>query len=167
MLTDAIINVNGDSVQALDIMLLMTVITLLPTLVVMMTSFTRYVVSLSFLRGRHPPVIPCRFPAVRIAPIIQTRDIAKEGEVHDQGGIVLACGNDHITPNLHVPYRIPCYQTSCATAVTGNDLYIRLIAKFLITYKYQHRLGILFPVEDFIRLGPDSVACGFPCDMIH
>ena len=50
MLTDAIINVNGDSVQALDIMLLMTVITLLPTLVVMMTSFTRYVVSLSFLR---------------------------------------------------------------------------------------------------------------------
>lgn len=50
MLSDAIINVNGDSVQALDISLLLVVITLLPSLVVMMTSFTRYVVSFSFLR---------------------------------------------------------------------------------------------------------------------
>ena len=50
MATDAIINVNGDSVQALDVTLLLVTITLLPTLVVMMTSFTRYVVSLSFLR---------------------------------------------------------------------------------------------------------------------
>jgi len=49
-LTDAIINVNGDSVQMLDILLLTTVLTLLPTLVVMMTSFTRYVVVFSFLR---------------------------------------------------------------------------------------------------------------------
>lgn len=50
MPTDAIINVNGDSIQALDITLLLVVMTMLPTLVVMMTSFTRYVVSLSFLR---------------------------------------------------------------------------------------------------------------------
>ena len=50
MPTDAIINVNGDSVQALDISLMLVVITLLPTLVVMMTSFTKYVVCLSFLR---------------------------------------------------------------------------------------------------------------------
>ena len=50
MSTDALINVNGGNVQALDIMLLLTVITLLPSLVVMMTSFTRYVVSFSFLR---------------------------------------------------------------------------------------------------------------------
>ena len=50
MPTDAIINVNGDSVQILDVTLLLVTITLLPTLVVMMTSFTRYVVSLSFLR---------------------------------------------------------------------------------------------------------------------
>ena len=46
----ALINVNGGNVEALDIMLLLTVITLLPSLVVMMTSFTRYVVSFSFLR---------------------------------------------------------------------------------------------------------------------
>ena len=43
MLDNAIINVNGDAVQALDITLMLVVITLLPTLVVMMTSFTRYV----------------------------------------------------------------------------------------------------------------------------
>ena len=49
-MTDAIINVNGDSVQMLDIMLLTTVLTLLPSLVVMMTSFTRYIVCFSFLR---------------------------------------------------------------------------------------------------------------------
>lgn len=49
-MTDAIINVNGSNVQALDIMLLMTVVTLLPSLVVMMTSFTRYVMVFSFLR---------------------------------------------------------------------------------------------------------------------
>ena len=47
---DALINVNGSNVQALDIMLLMTVLTLLPSLVVMMTSFTRYVMAFSFLR---------------------------------------------------------------------------------------------------------------------
>jgi len=50
MPVDAIINVNGDSLQALDVTLLLVVITLLPTLVVMMTSFTKYVISFSFLR---------------------------------------------------------------------------------------------------------------------
>ncbi len=49
-MTDALINVNGSNVQTLDIMLLMTVITLLPSLVVMMTSFTRYVMVFGFLR---------------------------------------------------------------------------------------------------------------------
>jgi len=48
--TDALINVNGSTVNSLDILLLMTVLTLLPSMVVMMTSFTRYVVSFSFLR---------------------------------------------------------------------------------------------------------------------
>ena len=55
MLDNAIINVNGDAVQALDISLLLVVITLLPTLVVMMTSFTRYVVVFSFLRSGAAP----------------------------------------------------------------------------------------------------------------
>ena len=47
---DGLINVNGENVQALEIIFLMTIITLLPTLVVMMTSFTRFIISLSFLR---------------------------------------------------------------------------------------------------------------------
>jgi len=48
--TDAIINVNGSQVQTLDILLLTTVLALLPSLVVLMTSFTRYIVVFSFLR---------------------------------------------------------------------------------------------------------------------
>ncbi len=45
-----LISINGDSVQTLEIIFLTTIISLLPSLVVMMTSFTRYIVSLSFLR---------------------------------------------------------------------------------------------------------------------
>ena len=44
MLNDAIVNVNGDSVQILDVTLLLVTITLLPTLVVMMTSDRKSVV---------------------------------------------------------------------------------------------------------------------------
>lgn len=50
-MADALINVNGDSVQALEILLLTTLITLLPSLLVMMTSFTRYIIVFSFLRS--------------------------------------------------------------------------------------------------------------------
>lgn len=47
---EGLININGDQVQVLEILFLTTMITLLPSLVVMMTSFTRYVISFSFLR---------------------------------------------------------------------------------------------------------------------
>ena len=47
---EGLINVNGDNVQALEILFLTTMITVLPSLVVMMTSFTRYIISFSFLR---------------------------------------------------------------------------------------------------------------------
>ena len=50
MPTDALINVNGESVQTLEILFLTTVMMLLPSIVIMMTSFTRYIISLSFLR---------------------------------------------------------------------------------------------------------------------
>jgi flagellar biosynthetic protein FliP len=49
--TEGLININGGSVQTLEILFLTTMITLLPSLVVMMTSFTRYIISLSFLRS--------------------------------------------------------------------------------------------------------------------
>ncbi len=50
-MADGIININGDSVQTLEIIFLTTMIMLMPTVVVMMTSFTRYIISFSFLRN--------------------------------------------------------------------------------------------------------------------
>ncbi len=52
MPTDSLINfnINGDSVQTLEILFLTTIIALLPSMLVMMTSFARYIISLSFLR---------------------------------------------------------------------------------------------------------------------
>lgn len=48
---EGIINVNGESVQTLEILFLTTAIALFPSLLVMMTSFTRYIISFSFLRS--------------------------------------------------------------------------------------------------------------------
>ena len=50
LITDSLININGDSVQSLEILFLTTMIALLPSMLVMMTSFSRYIISLSFLR---------------------------------------------------------------------------------------------------------------------
>ncbi len=50
MMPEGLININGESVQTLEILFLTTIITLLPSLLVMMTSFTRYIISFSFLR---------------------------------------------------------------------------------------------------------------------
>ena len=47
---DSLININGDSVQTLEILFLTTMIALLPSMLVMTTSFTRYIISMSFLR---------------------------------------------------------------------------------------------------------------------
>lgn len=48
---NALINVNGENVQTLQILFMTTLVTLLPSIVVMMTSFTRYIISFSFLRS--------------------------------------------------------------------------------------------------------------------
>lgn len=50
MLPEGLISINGEDVQVLQILFLTTMITLLPSLLVMMTSFARYIISLSFLR---------------------------------------------------------------------------------------------------------------------
>ena len=49
-MTDSLININGDNIQTLEILFITTLISLAPSLVVMMTSFGRYIISLSFLR---------------------------------------------------------------------------------------------------------------------
>ena len=48
---DAWINVNGENVQTLQILFMTTLVTLMPSIVVMMTSFTRYIIAFSFLRS--------------------------------------------------------------------------------------------------------------------
>ena len=48
---DSFININGDGLQALEFIFLITLVSLLPFLVVMTTSFTRYIITLSFLRN--------------------------------------------------------------------------------------------------------------------
>ena len=50
-MAEGLININGDSVQTLEILFLTTMIMLLPSILVMMTSFTRYLISFSFLRN--------------------------------------------------------------------------------------------------------------------
>ena len=47
---DGYININGDGLETLEILFLTTLITLLPSLLVMMSSFPRYIVTFSFLR---------------------------------------------------------------------------------------------------------------------
>lgn len=48
---DNLITINGGNVQTLEVIFLTTMIALFPSMLVMMTSFTRYIVSLSFLRN--------------------------------------------------------------------------------------------------------------------
>ena len=59
---DSLINVNGESVQTIEIVFLTTLMMLLPSAIVMTTSFTRYIISFSFLRSalglqQNPPNI--------------------------------------------------------------------------------------------------------------
>ena len=48
---NALVNINGNQVPTLDILLLLTIVAVLPSIVIMMTSFTRTVIILSFLRN--------------------------------------------------------------------------------------------------------------------
>ena len=48
---DSLINVNGNQVPTLEILPLLTIVALLPSLIIMMTSFSRTVIILSFLRN--------------------------------------------------------------------------------------------------------------------
>lgn len=51
MYDSPLINVNGNQVPTLDILLMLTVISLLPSLLIMVSSFARTVIILSFLRN--------------------------------------------------------------------------------------------------------------------
>ena len=47
---EGIVNINGNSIQTLELFLILTILMLLPSIVIMMTSFTRIVIVLSFTR---------------------------------------------------------------------------------------------------------------------
>ncbi len=47
---NALININGGSVPTLEILLMMTIVMLLPSLLIMMTSFTRILIIMAFTR---------------------------------------------------------------------------------------------------------------------
>ncbi|MEG1049993.1 MAG: flagellar type III secretion system pore protein FliP [Oscillospiraceae bacterium] len=49
-MTDALVNINGEGIQTLEILLFLTVMTLLPSILIMMTSFARILIVLSFTR---------------------------------------------------------------------------------------------------------------------
>ncbi len=48
---DALININGEQVPTLELLLMLTLISLLPSLLIMCTSFMRTIIMLSFLRN--------------------------------------------------------------------------------------------------------------------
>ena len=50
-MNDAFVNINGDSMQTLELLFLLTLISLLPSILMVMSSFTRIVIVLSFLRN--------------------------------------------------------------------------------------------------------------------
>ena len=47
---NALVNINGNSVPTLEILMMLTVVMLLPSIVIMMTSFVRIIIILSFTR---------------------------------------------------------------------------------------------------------------------
>lgn len=48
---ESLININGDGIQSLEILFMLTFLSLLPSIVIMASSFTRIIISLSFLRS--------------------------------------------------------------------------------------------------------------------
>jgi len=50
-MNDALISINGDNVQTLEIIVMLTLISLIPSMLIMMTSFTRIIIVLSIFRN--------------------------------------------------------------------------------------------------------------------
>lgn len=49
--TDSLVTINGDGMETVDIVIMLTIIGLIPSILVMMTCFTRIIIVLSFLRN--------------------------------------------------------------------------------------------------------------------
>ena len=51
LVNDALVNINGEQVATLEILLMLTIVSVLPSLLIMTTSFMRTIIMLSFLRN--------------------------------------------------------------------------------------------------------------------
>ena len=51
LVNDALVNINGEQVPTLEILLMLTIVSVLPSLLIMTTSFMRTIIMLSFLRN--------------------------------------------------------------------------------------------------------------------
>ena len=51
LVNDSLVNINGEQVPTLEILLMLTIVSLLPSLLIMTTSFMRTIIMLSFLRN--------------------------------------------------------------------------------------------------------------------
>ena len=50
-MNEALININGEGIQSIEILFMLTLLSLIPSIVIMASSFTRIVIVLSFLRN--------------------------------------------------------------------------------------------------------------------
>ena len=99
-MTESLININGDNVQTLEILLITTLISLAPSLVIMMTSFGRYIISLSFLRTalgtqQSPPNLVLSGIAIFLTIFTMSPVLTEINETAYQPYIIQIYGNAH------------------------------------------------------------------------
>ena len=51
LVNDALVNINGEQIPTLELLLMLTIVSVLPSLLIMTTSFMRTIIMLSFLRN--------------------------------------------------------------------------------------------------------------------
>lgn len=89
---DAVININGNSIQTLELIFLLTTISLLPFIVLMMTCFTRIIIVLSFTRNAlGTPTAPPNMVLIGIALFLTM--------------FIMSPVIDNINENAYVPYK--------------------------------------------------------------
>lgn len=85
-MNEALVNINGESIQTLEILFMLTLISLIPSVVMMTSAFTRIVIVLSFLRNgmgmqSTPPNMVLMGIALFLTLFVMTPTIDKINEV--------------------------------------------------------------------------------------
>ena len=66
---NALVNINGDRVPTLELLLMLTLISLLPSLLIMTTSFMRSIIMLFFEKRYGCPAVPAQYGADGDCPV--------------------------------------------------------------------------------------------------